>query len=555
MKYVYKFLSKIMKKALSLTFILLMLFNFTNTAYAENTGSDISIISPISGETVSTFQSISVKTRNRDNIKPYICILSEDGSIFKELLSYYDGIWYFNWNTEKFQDGNYYILSYFTDSSGKAFESEVITVVVNNTIPPISVKVNPSLLRSGMNVSISLSSQAYLTNVYAVFEEGLKLPLIFSKEENLWKGIYNVPPTINEGSHTITFECNDANGNTIPSKASFMVCNSEPIISFPKNGSEFLRENAELKGLFKPEEKVYIFHNNKFIVDVKTDLNGYWEIQNLKLISGNNSFSVYSQKVVKDFSPIYPTQTVNIKYLKSGLMVLNYHSITPVDGGLFNRTPEQFREDLNYLKQKGYNTVSPALFISFLEGKAVLPDKSILITFDDGLVSIYKNAYKILKEFDYSGLFFVIVSRVGLSKEYVDWDQLLEMQSSRVLSIESHTFNSHYMVSEKEGTHTALTSRIPLPDGKLESYDDYKSRVYNDLKLSKEIIEKNLNKKVQFLSVPFGNANKEVRDISLELGFKAVFSSGGGINELPLEKWNIKRVTLTRDDKLEDILF
>ncbi len=544
-----------MKKALSFIFVLLMLFNFTNTVRAENIGSNISIVSPISGETVSTFQSISIKVKSRENIKPYICILSEDGSIFRELLNYYDGTWYFNWDTRNFQDGNYYILSYFEDNLGKVHESEVITVVVNNAIPPINIKINPSLLRSGMNIFISLSSQAYLTNVYAVFEEGLKLPLTFSKDANLWEGIYNVPPTITEGSHIISFECNDAIGNKITSNVSFMVCNSEPIISFPKNGSEFLRENAELKGLFKPQEKVYIFHNDKFIVDVKTDLNGYWEVQNLRLIPGNNSFNVYSQRIEKDFSLTYPTQSVTVKYIKSGLMVLNYHSVSSGDGGLFNRTPEQFREDLSYLKSKGYDTISPALFISFLEGKADLPDKSILITFDDGLVSVYKNAYKILKEFDYSGLFFVIVSRVGLSKEYVDWEQLLEMQSSRVLSIESHTYNSHYMVSEKEGTHAALTSRIPLPDGKLESYDDYKSRVYNDLKLSKEILEKNLNKKVQFLSVPFGNANKEVRDICSDLGFKAIFSSGGGINELPLEEWNIKRVTLTSDDKLEDILF
>jgi len=544
-----------MKKALSLTFILIILFSLTRPIYAENKSSTISIVSPISGETVSTFQSISVKIKGRENIKPYICILSEDGSIFRELLNHYNGIWYFNWNTKNYQDGNYYILSYFEDSSGKPFESEVITVVVNNSIPPINVKINPSLLRSGMNISISLSSQAYLTVVYAVFEEGLKLPLSFAKDENLWKGTYNLPPTINEGSHIITFECNDASGNKITSNVSFVVCNSEPIISFPKNGSEFLKENTELKGLFKPQEKVYIFHNNKFVADVKTDLNGCWEVQNLVLIPGNNSFNVYSQKAENNFSLTYPTQSVTVKYIKSGLMVLNYHNITSEDGGLFNRSPVQFREDLNYLKSKGYATISPALFISFLEGKAKLPDKSIMITFDDGLVSVYKNAYKILKEFEYSGLFFVIVSRIGLSKEYVDWEHLIEMQSSRVLSIESHTFNSHYMVSEKEGTHAALTSRIPLPNGKLENYDDYKNRVYNDLKLSKEVLEKNLNKKVQFLSVPFGNANKEVREISSELGFKAVFSSGGGINELPLETWNIKRITLTKDDKLEDLLF
>lgn len=544
-----------MKKFLSLIFILIILLNSAYFAYAESTSSMISIISPISGETVSTFQSIAVRISNREKINPYLCILSEDGNIFRETLLNYNNVWYFNWNTKELRNGNYYIFSYFESSSGKLYDSEVITVVVNNSILPISVKITPSLLRSGMSIAMSLSSLAYLNNVYAIFEEGLKLPLFFSEDENLWKNTYNVPPTINEGSHIISFECSDAKGNTISSRASFMVCNSEPIISFPKNDSELLRERVDLKGFFKPETKVYLFHNSKFAQELKTDLNGLWEAKNLLLSPGRNNFTVYSHKNEKDLSVTYPSQTVNVNYLKKGLVVLSYHSVSNEEGSLFNRSPLKFREDLNYLKSHGYNVISPALFISFLEGKATLPDRPIIITFDDGLASVYKNAYPVLKEFDYSGLFFVIVSRVGLSKEYVNWKQLLEMQSSRVLSIESHTYNSHYMVSEKEGIHAALTSRIPLPNGKLESYGDYISRIYDDLKASKEILEKNLNKRVQFLSVPFGSSNKEVKEISLKLGFKAVFSSGGGINELPLDEWNIKRITLMRDDKLEDILF
>jgi biofilm PGA synthesis lipoprotein PgaB len=545
-----------MKKVLSLiiTLLLVLCLGPINNVSASNVF--ISIIYPLPGDTISIFQSIIVKiNRKLGDIKPYLCILDEEGKIFSEKLSYDSKIWFYNWDTRKFRDGNYFLFAYIEESNRRINDSEVVNVIVNNSILSINAKIEPSLARSGMKINLSLSSSVYLSNVVASFEEGLRIYLDFLKDQNLWVGSYNIPPTISEGSHIVSFDCIDSNGNTVNSKASFMVCNSEPVISFPKSGAQIVKGNISLKGLFKPLTKVYIYHNNRFAFEATADLGGYWEVKNITLIEGRNTFSAYSSRTDEDLSVTFPTQKVDLDYLKGGLIVLTYHNISDSDIGLFNRTSAQFRDDLNYLLSNGYEPVSPALFISFLDGKAKLPDKSVILTFDDGLVSVYKNAYPILRGFGFSGLFFVIVSRVGLSDGYVNWQQLIEMQSSRILSIESHTYNSHYMVNEKEGTHAALTSRIPLPDGSLENYENYFNRVYEDLKTSKEILEENLNKKVQFLSVPFGSANKEVKEISRKLGFKAIFSSDGGVNKLPLEEWNIKRVTVTRDTKLSDILF
>lgn len=545
-----------MKRVLSLIIILFFLFGLIPVHTASALSSFISILYPLPGSTISTFQSIIVKTSRKLGENPlYICILDENGKVFSEKLSYDGKAWFYNWDTRKFQDGNFYIFSYTEDSNGKINDSEIINVVVDNSVMSINANIEPSLARSGMKIHLSLSSSVYLNNVVATFEEGLKVYLNYLKEQNIWMGEYNISPTISEGSHIISFDCVDMIGNIVNLRSSFMVCNSEPMISFPKSGAQVVKEKIDIKGLFKPLTKLYIYKNDKFILETITDLDGSWEIKDIALTEGRNTFSAFSRNGDKVMSVTFPTQRIEIDYIKNGLIVLTYHNISNSDMGLFNRTPTKFRGDLNYLLTSGYNLISPALFLSFLDEKADLPDKSIILSFDDGLIGVYDNAYPILKEFDLSGLFFVIVSRIGLSKDYVNWQQLIEMQSSRVLSVESHTYSSHYMVSEKEGVHAALTSRIPLPDGTLEDYQSYYRRVYEDLKTSKEVIEKNLNKKVQFLSVPYGSANREVEETSKDLGFKAIFSSDGGVNDLPFKEWNIKRVTIKRDDKLSDILY
>ena len=192
--------------------------------------------------------------------------------------------------------------------------------------------------------------------------------------------------------------------------------------------------------------------------------------------------------------------------------------------------------------------------MSYFDGKADLPSNPVVITFDDGYAGVFSDAYPILKKHEISALFFVLTSRVGVFRDFITWEQLSELQSSRVFSIESHTHNSHFYVNEADGPHAALTSKIPLPDGTLESHTAYRNRVREDLSKSKDLIENKINKKVHFLSVPFGSANKEVNDIAHELGFKATFNSDGGLNTLPLKALNIKRITVKRDDRIEDIV-
>lgn len=100
-----------------------------------------------------------------------------------------------------------------------------------------------------------------------------------------------------------------------------------------------------------------------------------------------------------------------------------------------------FRDHLVWLKENGYQTISPGALIDYLEGKEVsLPAKSILLTFDDGTVENYEIVYPMLKEFGYTGISFVLTSPFFIHFSKKSWWR--EVDRSGILDIENHS-HSH----------------------------------------------------------------------------------------------------------------
>lgn len=122
-----------------------------------------------------------------------------------------------------------------------------------------------------------------------------------------------------------------------------------------------------------------------------------------------------------------------------------------------------------------------------------------LISFDDGLVDNYTNAYPILKELGLKAYFFVIVSKIG-TEGYMNWEQIRELKNAG-MSIGSHGM-----------THRLLTE---LEDKELN----------DEIKESKMILEKNLGQRIDYFSIPFGSYNAKIIEKIKEAGYKAVFTS------------------------------
>jgi len=176
-----------------------------------------------------------------------------------------------------------------------------------------------------------------------------------------------------------------------------------------------------------------------------------------------------------------------------------------------------FERQMILLKSFGYQTVSLDDFLAFLAGKKNLPPKSFLLTFDDGRKDSYYPVDPVLRALGYRATMFVITGRsLDEAKAdntfHLDQTELQKMVDSGRWDIGSHTKAGHNMekidVQGDEGHF--LTNKLWLKfEGRMETDDEYKRRVADDLAVSKNDIEENLHVPVKAFAFPFGDYGLE----------------------------------------------
>lgn len=180
-----------------------------------------------------------------------------------------------------------------------------------------------------------------------------------------------------------------------------------------------------------------------------------------------------------------------------GIPVLCYHGIEPNGNNDLLLEPKKFREQLKYLKDNGYTPITLSELYGYLKEDKAIPEKSVLITFDDGYKSFYANAFPILKEFNFLASVFMISDFVDNSL-YLSKEQLKEINDYGI-EIASHTAG-----------HEDL-SKLTLENQE------------SSMKKSKEALEAILNKPVDFIAYPNGkinnNTKKAVEDSKYKMGF------------------------------------
>ena len=212
----------------------------------------------------------------------------------------------------------------------------------------------------------------------------------------------------------------------------------------------------------------------------------------------------------------------------SSMTVLVYHDITTddiVSDGSCIRL-DDFIKQMDYLAEHDYQTLGLEEFMACYQQDR-FPEKSVMITFDDGYQSFLQLAYPVLKEHDFHAVIFPIVSLTPGMEQDIIFNQHLTFHDLRLMDKESglvdigsHTYDLHYYIDSGEPA---------VKRQKGEGRPAYKARIEKDLRVSKDILELQTGKSINALAWPYGIANKTAVQIAKDLDYRLLFTLRKGL--------------------------
>lgn len=213
--------------------------------------------------------------------------------------------------------------------------------------------------------------------------------------------------------------------------------------------------------------------------------------------------------------------------------IIMYHSILkdPSRSNKYTVTPAVLEEDLKYIKDKGYTTVTIADLISYVYDDKPLPEKPIVLTFDDGHYNNYGYLFPLLEKYDMKAVISIVGSytdkftetdEANLNYSYLRWKDIKELMDTGRIEFQNHTYNLHSNTGKRIGTKKI----------KGETDEHYKNILKDDILKLQQEFEKNTHYTPQCFTYPFGGISNASLDIIKELGFKASLSCEQGINKL-----------------------
>ena len=201
-----------------------------------------------------------------------------------------------------------------------------------------------------------------------------------------------------------------------------------------------------------------------------------------------------------------------------------YHSLLkdPARAGDYIVSPDVFEEDMRYLTENGYETVFVSDLIDYVEKGVSLPEKPVLVTFDDGYLNVMTYAYPYMKENGLKGVMNVVGTYTDLSTEQdehnpayssLTWDEIAELANSGVFEIGNHTYNMHFMTARK-GCKKLYG----------ESFEEYRKSMFDDIAMLQGLLSDKSGVTPVTFAYPFGFVSEESVDILRNMGFKALLT-------------------------------
>ena len=211
------------------------------------------------------------------------------------------------------------------------------------------------------------------------------------------------------------------------------------------------------------------------------------------------------------------------------LPIIMYHSVLKSRSGDYIVHPSEIENDLQYIQSKGYTTITMTDLINYVYNGTDIPEKPIIITFDDGYYNNLGYVVPILKKYNMKAVISIVGSytdtytksnETNLNYSYLRWQDIKYMLQEGYVEFQNHTYNLHSYKNGRKGCKKKSW----------ESTEKYRNLLIEDVgKLQKEFKE-NTGYVPNTFTYPYGAISKESLPIIKEMGFKASLSCTSGVN-------------------------
>lgn len=207
---------------------------------------------------------------------------------------------------------------------------------------------------------------------------------------------------------------------------------------------------------------------------------------------------------------VFPRRPWNPSAVEPGgyqiVPILCYHNLGATSKGRLVLAAAKFEEQMRYLKASGYRVVSLRDVVEWARLGRQLPQRAVVLTFDDGYRSFMQYARPLLKELGFTATLFVYTDYVGAGRNALSWQDLRELQGDG-FDVEAHS-----------KTHGDLRRAVGEGDAQ------YARRLAAELGQPQELFEKHLGRRSTIIAFPYGSWDESLLGKLGEYGYAAGFS-------------------------------
>ncbi|WP_418319346.1 polysaccharide deacetylase family protein [Piscinibacter sakaiensis] len=232
--------------------------------------------------------------------------------------------------------------------------------------------------------------------------------------------------------------------------------------------------------------------------------------------------------------PLQPLNAVGVGSERyQTVPILCYHRFGGAAGKM-SIAPDQFAAQMDWLARNDYRVIRLSQLTAFLQGREALPQRSVVITIDDGYESVYRHALPVLRKYNFPATLFAYTDFIGAG-DALSWSQLQELAKSNLIDIQAHS-----------KSHRNLIERLAGEDD-----TRYRQAIDAETRVPRELLEKRLGIEVRHFAYPYGDANETVLESLTRHQYQLAVTVNPGGNGFFAQPMMLRRTMIFGDYDLD----